>query len=235
MADPSVSQIKTLDSLRSRLLALRSSLQTLQTDLGDPQQPLPNWTSLQRQTRIILDGIEEVLVQSRENEELLTTTVAIPTPDFPAQTSDHILNALLRTKLDPSIEEWIEEADHHNAGQAHSSHVLAEVDLSNLWARATEIYHTHGSRYPWGADYSREELEDGIQNVVTGLKRDLVEPVLEPDELDDDDDDVGEDQQEAEQDQMEVDKPTALTPKASLRQPMAVSSILKFLSTGSTG
>ncbi|RMD41926.1 hypothetical protein DV735_g3243, partial [Chaetothyriales sp. CBS 134920] len=193
-----------------------------------------NRASLQRQTRIILDGIEEVLVQSRESEELLTTTVAIPTPDFPAQTSDHILNALLRTKFDPSIEEWVEEGEHYDPTRADSTHVLAEVDLSRLWAGAAEIYHTHGSRYPWGADYSREEMDNGIENVVTGLKRDLVEPILEPDEFDDDD--AGEDQQEGVQEQMEREKPIiAPTPSAQTQQPGPVGPVLKFLSTGSIG
>lgn len=50
-----------------------------------------------------IDNIRAIVVQTQENDEPPTSILAFPTPDFPAQTSDYIINALLRTKHEPEM------------------------------------------------------------------------------------------------------------------------------------
>lgn len=72
---------------------------------------------------------------------------------------------------------------------------LSEGDLAELWEWAPVEANQEARGRNWGGNFTLEEKEAGIENVVTGLRREL--------EDDDDDDDESEEEEE-EEDQMDI-------------------------------
>jgi mediator of RNA polymerase II transcription subunit 8 len=103
----------------------------------------------------------------------------------------------LRTKLDPRVEDWVtrgrlaatEASGSGNNGKDVGGG-LSETDLAELWSWAPIEANAEARRRNWGGNYTLEEKEAGIQNVVTGLRRAL------PDDDDDEDEDEYEDEDE---------------------------------------
>lgn len=82
-----------------------------------------------------------------------------------------------------------------SAATAPSKAPLGESELANLWEWAPFEANQEARRRNWGGNFTLEEREAGVQNVVTGLRRQL--------EDDDGDEDEEEDEEESE-DEMEV-------------------------------
>jgi len=166
-------------------------------------------------------------------------------------TQENILTQLLRKKLDPDTESWIESASnapHSNGVNGSSeSHKTSNgggnrVEMSTLAAdKAREI----AGNMPWGSAFTIEELagEGGIKGVKTGLKRDLAaeeddDEDDDSDDDDDDDDDAGSDEvkengKEASKDegQMDIDSQAEVVqvPKVPM---MVLEDVLRFAMTG---
>ncbi|KNG83050.1 mediator of RNA polymerase II transcription subunit 8 [Aspergillus nomiae NRRL 13137] len=106
MATPTHEQLKTLEQSRQRLVQLTRSLASLIGSLNQ-SDPLPSWSSLQSQASIISNNLLSVSDHLSDNRELLTSLVAYPGPDYPGRTQANTLEQLLRTKLDPRVEDWV--------------------------------------------------------------------------------------------------------------------------------
>lgn len=131
----------------------------------------------------------------------MSSLVAYPAPSFPGNTQQGVLEQLLRTKLDPRVDDWVTRGriagteassgnDKTSGEGAASGERLSEADLAELWSWAPIEANAEARRRNWGGNYTLEEKEAGIQNVVTGLSRAL------PDDDDDEDDDEDEDEDE---------------------------------------
>ena len=115
-----------------------------------------------------------------------------PTPEFPGKTQEDLLGLLLRKKLEPDVEDWVEEG-HKTAVEAldgGNTGGLREEDMHDLWEWAGMAANEQARKHTWGGNYTLEEREMGVENVVTGLRRKLK---VDPDDSSDDDDDGVED------------------------------------------
>ncbi|PYI22257.1 hypothetical protein BO99DRAFT_479790 [Aspergillus violaceofuscus CBS 115571] len=213
-------QIKTLEQSRQRLVQLTHSLGSLITSLNQ-SDPLPSWTSLQSQATIISNNLLTISDHLSDNRALLATLVAYPAPSYPARNPANTvaLEQLLRTKLDPRVEDWVARGRKaggslasaappfgpgtpgHGSGGGAAVGAAAGGDngqgqglddlaaLAELWDWAPVEANLEARRRNWGGNFTLEERERGVGNVVTGLRR-----VLE----DDDDSESGEEEEEEE-------------------------------------
>ncbi|KAI9367155.1 mediator complex, subunit Med8 [Aspergillus egyptiacus] len=206
--------LKTLEQSRQRLVQLTHSLGSLITSLNQ-SDPLPSWPSLQTQASIISNNLTTLSTHLSENHDLLRSISAYPAPEFPTKTHANVLEQLLRTKLDPRVEDWVARGRKGDTaspfGQVGSltatgagaligdgngsGNGLSEGDLAALWEWAPVEANQEARRRNWGGNFTLEERERGVASVAAelGLKR-----VLE------DDEESEEEEEEGEEDEMEV-------------------------------
>ncbi|KAL2870269.1 RNA polymerase II mediator complex subunit MED8 [Aspergillus lucknowensis] len=210
MTTPTPDQIKSLEQSRQRLVQLTHSLGSLITSLNQ-SDPLPSWPSLQSQASIISSNLLTLSTHLSENHALLRGISAYPAPEFPTKTHANTLEQLLRTKLDPRVEDWVSRgrrADENlvtgattgtTAGMtAGAGGGLSEGDLAALWEWAPVEANSEARRRNWGGNFTLEERERGVQSVAAelGLRR-----VLEDEGSEEEDE---EEEEEEEEDEMEV-------------------------------
>ncbi|PKX92958.1 RNA polymerase II mediator complex subunit MED8 [Aspergillus novofumigatus IBT 16806] len=157
MASLNQDQIKTLEQSRQRLVQLTRSLASLIGSLNQ-SDPLPSWSSLQSQAGIISNNLLSISEHLSDNRDLLSALA--PT-----------LEQLLRTKLDPRVEDWVSRGRRAGASALEDRGALSESALAELWDWAPVEANQEARRRNWGGNFTLEEREMGIQNVVTGLRR----------------------------------------------------------------
>ncbi|CAG8418644.1 unnamed protein product [Penicillium salamii] len=177
MATLNQEQIQVLEQSRQRLAQLNNSLNSLIASLNESftnDDILPSWSSLQTQASIISNNLVSVSEQLSENSDLLTNLVAYPGPEYPARTevNANILEQLLRTKLDPRVEDWL-ASGRESGAEEPTSDDLTDDQLAQLWKWAPLEANLEARRRNWGGNFTLEERENGIENVVTGLERQL--------------------------------------------------------------
>ncbi|KAL4796820.1 mediator complex, subunit Med8 [Aspergillus venezuelensis] len=247
MTTPSPDQIKTLEQSRQRLVQLTHSLGSLITSLNQ-SDPLPPWSSLQSQASIISSNLQSLSTHLSENHDLLRSISALPSPEFPTRTQATTLEQLLRTKLDPRVEDWVargRKADTavtnpsppFSAGLLAGSSALGSAnkdelsggDLAALWDWAPVEANSEARKRNWGGNFTLEERERGIEEVVAelGLKR-----ILEDDE---------ESEEEDEDEEMDLGGfgksadagPGNAVPGAGEQGPLVpINDILRYMTTG---
>ncbi|KAF4549828.1 Mediator of RNA polymerase II transcription subunit 8-like protein [Elsinoe fawcettii] len=240
--------IRTLEQLRQRLNNLSTQLGSLRRDL-EGNEVLPSWSSIQNSATLLSHNLASLHFTLSSARPLLTAAHAYPLPTYPGRTQEHSLIMLMRKKLQPPVEDWIEEGakrgaevsgsngyDKQTNGATNGAHKsLQQSDLDALWSWAGP----EGNRIAreigddaFGDVFTLAEQEDGIENVVTGLSRRFWESDS------DDDDEGGADKKE---DDMDVDKPDT-RPDIVKRMDRAgvdtskpilpLETILKFTNTG---
>ncbi|ERF71289.1 hypothetical protein EPUS_03443 [Endocarpon pusillum Z07020] len=198
-------------------------------------------SSLQSHSGLISSNLQAVAKQLADNQQLLSSLVAYPLPQYPSAQA-HLLEHLLRTKLEPEVEEWVEKgqeiAQHHSQGRYKG---LSESDRDELWRWAPLAANDEIRKQNWEGDYTMAEKESGIEHVETGLKRELQEPLdaddhdhgedgAESDEADDDEEDIVEIRRKPNAPGLEFDLSTAKRPTTQ----MSIENIFRFMVTGST-
>lgn len=135
--------------------------------------------------------------------------MAYPGPDYPTRTQATALEQLLRTKLDPRVDDWVARgrvagqkqgsspSTGGGAGDSGLGQGLGESELGELWAWAPVEANREARRRNWGGDFTLEEKEMGVQNVVTGLQREL-------EENDDEEEEEEEEEEEDAGDEMDI-------------------------------
>jgi len=134
------------------------------------------------------------------HSELFEKMVAYPSTNFPGRTQEGLLGQLLRKKLEPGVERWVEEgrAMAMPTSQAGNGQAEPGDDLEEKWKEARDFI---GERIARAAvthrrdEYTAEEREMGIENVNTGLQR--------PMKLRGDEGDSESDEDESEDEEME--------------------------------
>ncbi len=182
-----------------------------------------------------------VAKQLADNQQLLSSLVAYPLPQYPSAQA-HLLEHILRTKLEPEVEEWVEKGQEIAKDTFQGRHKgLSDFDRDQLWQWAPLVANDEIRKQNWGGDYTMAEKEAGIENITTGLKRELQEPpdpddhddgerVDESDDGDDDEEDVIEIRRKPNAPGLEFDLSTAKRPATQ----MPIENIFRFMMTGST-
>ncbi|KAJ5465079.1 uncharacterized protein N7458_000765 [Penicillium daleae] len=212
MAPLTSEEYKVLEQSRQRLVQLTRSLGSLVSSL-EQGDPLPPWSSLQSQASIISNNLISVTEHLSDHRDLLSSIVAYPGPEYPGRTQENMLQQLMRTKLDPRVEDWVARGriagtesspsaldfsrtiPNPSAAVNTSTKQLTEPELKELWEWAPVEANQEARQRNWGGHYTLEEREAGIQNVVTGLRRQLEDDDASEDE-DEGDEDEGEDEME---------------------------------------
>lgn len=233
-----------LERLRVRLQQLQGNHQVALGELnaGQPLAPLSqlqsNWNTLQ-------DTLNKIVEEVKNSAATLETQVIIPNAQFPKQ-SRPFLDTLLRTRYDPSTEDWLEQKlkdarqreDQQDRDKREGvSRALPDKDLASFWRFAAETANSHAVHHGHvilaQADYTWEEVANGIDNVNHGLKRELREPVAEDDSDEDFEDEELDEEADghAAADKMDVDDKKR--DRSSLGgQPLSVDDIQRLMARG---
>jgi mediator of RNA polymerase II transcription subunit 8 len=147
---------------------------------------------LQRNLQVVLDSVTD-------NAELFSRIAVHPSPNYPGRTQENVLGQLLRKKLEPDVADLVEEG-REAAALATPEGIAALQDVWNELREWTVDRIATYVREEAGDVYTKEERDLGVENVRTGLKRDLEESDEE-----DEDGDEDEDEDENGQDAMVTD------------------------------
>ncbi|KAK3341272.1 mediator complex, subunit Med8 [Lasiosphaeria hispida] len=206
-------ELKQLDVMRNRFHQLASSLGSLRGTVF-ATQPLPSRESLQASAAILLQNVNSIQDIASENAELFQRIAIHPSTNFPGRTQEQILLHLLRKKLEPDIESWVEEArdtaraagldasklgsgftdDNNEDAGGYGLEQEGEVPpdaFNEQWADIRDACDEGIMNYiqnQASEPYTIAEQEVGTRNVRTGLKRSL-EDESDEDEEDEDESD----------------------------------------------
>lgn len=191
---------------------------------------LHNRTSLQSLATIISQNLLSVSQHLSTHRDLFASIAVYPLPEFPGRTEENLLGQLLRKKLEPNVEDWVDQG-RKAASELHGGQKgLTEEGMVELWDWAGRAANEEARRREWGDDFTLEEREMGVENVVTGLRR----------KLDQDDEESDEEEGGGENgtsDKMDIDRnsdpaKSELEPFQTNRPPLPMDDILRFMSTG---
>lgn len=173
--------------------------------------------SLQASAAILQQNIRSIQELLTENANIFQRLVIHPSTNFPGRTQEHILGGLLRKKLEPDVERWVDEArqtareagldpsklaagvrergehdydDEDTYGMDHDDDVPSDP-FNEQWADMLDSFQQTLQQYVTvqaKKKYTVEEQAMGVEKVRTGLKQTLEES--------DDDDDEEEDEEE---------------------------------------
>lgn len=102
-----------LDALRNRVHALSQAINALQRDLNaTPPTQLPPWEAIQRQHHILMSQLvsllETLFKHGYNQDSFLARAHAYPESNFPGISQTGLMQQLMRKKLEPSVEDWME-------------------------------------------------------------------------------------------------------------------------------
>ncbi len=147
--------------------------------------------SLQTSASILASNMESLTNLMSKHAELLNSMVVYPKPNYPGRTQEAILTQLLRNKMEPQVESWVDEGrTTQNAVACGATNEKAEEELLD-WAK--DWIGSRVAKYAMeeaGDNYTVEERERGVEHVNTGLRRKLEDDSDEEDE-DEEMEDVG--------------------------------------------
>ncbi|KAH8197298.1 hypothetical protein TruAng_008542 [Truncatella angustata] len=200
MASLNISQeeLKAVEQTRQRLFQLSNSIGSLKTDVFN-SNPLPSLESLQASADILQQNMRSLLSVISNNEELFTQLAIHPSTNFPGRTQENILLQLLRKKPEPDVAASLDsgrktynEMDDAMKGDAKliggRDDDEEDEDLSPMnqrWASLDAYIGKRAQRFieeEFPEDFTAEELDQGIENVRTGLRRKFEEYEEEDDE-----------------------------------------------------
>lgn len=104
---------ESLESIRHRLNQVYVSLRKLADQIR--YQPtgkirLPNYAHFVNQFQILITQLNSITSTLNNNAEVLSSTNVYPLPLFPTSQHEGLLTTLLRKKVLPDVDEWMEEA-----------------------------------------------------------------------------------------------------------------------------
>jgi mediator of RNA polymerase II transcription subunit 8 len=145
-------------------------------------------SSLQASASILASNIEALTLHLSKHSELLSRTVVYPSTNYPGRTQEGLLVQLLRKKLEPHVETWVDEGRSIHAA-VNTGKEEEPLAWAKEWIGARIATYAEEEA---GDNYTVAEREMGIENVRTGLRR-----KLEEDSSDEEDEDEDEDMEDA--------------------------------------
>ncbi|GKT64758.1 RNA polymerase II mediator complex component Med8 [Colletotrichum tofieldiae] len=194
----SADEFKAIEQTRQRLFQLSNSIQGLKVDVLK-SNPLPPPSSLQAQSQILLRNLQSLLETLTENTHVFQHLHVFPDVAYPGRVHENILLQLLRKKLEPGVEEWVErgrEATRELRASSSEGGGAGEAGLEDVWRGVREWTVERVQRYVLeeaGDVYTEEERERGVENVRTGLTRSLEDDEDDDEEESDEEGGGGED------------------------------------------
>lgn len=233
-----------LERLRVRLQQLQGNHQVALRELG-AGQPLSSLPQLQSNWNTLQDTLMKIVEELKNSSGTLDTNVIVPNAHFPKQSKAY-LDTLLRTKYDPSTEDWLEQKtkdarqreDQQDRNKKDGTFMaLPDKDLNTFWRVAAETANTHaqhqGNVILAQADYTWEEVADGIENVNHGLQRELREPATGDDSEEEvEEDEFDEEDAQQPTDKMDLDDKKKEKTSAASGNPLTVDSIQRLMARG---
>lgn len=186
-----------------------------------------NRTSLQSLATIISQNLLSISQHLSTHHDFFASIAVYPLPEFPGRAEENLLGQLLRKKLEPNVEDWVDQGRRiANEVRERKQNGLNEEGLGELWDWAGRAANEEARRREWGDDFTLEEREMGTENVLTGLRRKL-----------DQDDEESDEDEKGPSDEMDIDrKPDQAAdghkPSHAYRPPLPLDDILRFMSTG---
>lgn len=244
MSKPNATDI-ALERLRVRLQQLQGNHQVALGELN-AGQPLASLAQLQSNWNTLQDTLNKIVEDVKNSASTLETNVIVPNAHFPKRSKTY-LDTLLRTKYDPSTEDWLEqklkdarqrEDQQDREKKEGVSRALPDKDLATFWRYAAETANDHalhqGSVILAQADYTWEEVADGIENVNHGLERELREPVAGDDSDEDFEEEDMDEEPDAQQpaDKMDLDDKKKDRTSTAAGQPLSVDEIQRLMARG---
>jgi len=154
---------------------------------GPPADALSR-ESFQASAAIIAQNVQTLTAHLARHSELLARTAVYPSTNYPGRTEEDILGHLLRKKLEPQVQTWVEEG--RDIANSEASVTNRDEDL---WAFATGWIGDRVEKYALeeaGDNYTVAERDLGVESVNTGLRR-ILEDEGSDEEEDDEMEDVG--------------------------------------------
>ncbi len=194
--------------------------------------------SIQISASILAQNLKSITDHLSTHRELFEKSLVYPSTNFPGRTQENLALHLLRKKLEPGVESWVEEGRALNEQEVQSSTGQADGkdDLDDLWTFAKDFIVPRvvdAARMHRRENYTIEEQARGIENVKTGLR---VQPRLrqtEEDDEEDDDSDEDEDDDEEMKDRDEVEESSSTeAPKPTSGPARNIDEITRFMITG---
>lgn len=222
--------VRILEMTRQRLSQLVTAMDGLRADLINGN-PLPSWDSLQEKASAVSYQFQQVASHLQKNDAFFSTAHSYPLPSFPDKNHHNIVGQLLRKKLEPDVERWVDEGERLgrrvDGVDGEESGAVGAKELDDIWGWAAERAVTLTNEIPWGIDYTLEERdrEGGTEGVVTGMKRKLNDGM---EEVDEDEEENESEEKEAKQ-TAEAKNNTSAGPVAP---PMPLEYTLRFMNTG---
>lgn len=101
-------QLRIVDQARQRLDQLTKSIEAARhaVVMG---RPMPDLKALQSHSNILTQVTSSITNHIATNADLLSTLVAYPSTNFPGRTQEPLAGHLLRKKLEPKVEAWVDE------------------------------------------------------------------------------------------------------------------------------
>lgn len=237
------------EDLLRQALSLKGSIDGLLRQI-EIAQPLPPYSAMFARLSTLREAVDRFTTEAHRHKDLLTTTVIVPTGQFPGKYHEEMIRTLLRTKMEPHVEDW--EYQHLTAARDRENKLdiekrrgnmtsLTENDRAELWDWAAEAAQNILQNHVWfEADYTMAEKENGIENVNHGLRRKLTIPELGEDEFgdDDDEDELFDDVEDDKADDMDMDSSELESDKSNLampavtKKPLAMDKVHRYMMRG---
>lgn len=217
-------EFRALESLRQRLATLTANLKSLQDNIAR-SNPLPTPSSLQASARIAQQNLFSLHNLLTDRQDLFARLAVHPSTNYPGREHEMILQNILRKKLEPDVEGWVEECrdtavragvEVNKAGKVVKDRRGEDEDededeedeegyrpededevggdpLTDLWADVRDALMARITEFVEGESqdvYTVAEREMGVENVRTGLRRDLEEEEEEESEDEDEEDEA---------------------------------------------
>ncbi|KAJ9134225.1 hypothetical protein NKR19_g8746 [Coniochaeta hoffmannii] len=100
-------EFRTLEALRQRLATLTANLRSLQDNILR-SNPLPPPSSLQASARIAQQNLSSLQTLLSDKQDLFARLAVHPSTNFPGREHEMTLQGILRKKLEPEVESWVE-------------------------------------------------------------------------------------------------------------------------------
>lgn len=99
--------VRALEATRNRVLQLSNTLGSFKNEIY-MTSPLPNPQSLQSSARILNQNMAYLLEILQQHSATFQRIVVHPSTNYPGRTQEHVLVQLLRKKLEPQVETFVE-------------------------------------------------------------------------------------------------------------------------------
>ncbi|CZT23195.1 uncharacterized protein RCC_08905 [Ramularia collo-cygni] len=182
-------EYRALEQLRTRLQQLSASIHLFRHEL-EASQPLPPWPACQTASSNLAGTLQNTAQVLASNRSLFSSAHAYPNASFPGLTQEALLQQLLRKKMDPKAEDWMDRELDKQPDNVE--------DRGELWQWAGGVVkemRTDLEGGLWEDYFTTEEHKSGVKEVRTGIRRTLWGDNDDGDEdAEDDDGEGGEDE-----------------------------------------